>query len=74
MFSIIKSWIKVFKGVTTDEDKRRAKVCNSCESAVYNKYLDFLNDELKEVEGMVCSDCDCPLLAKIRSDKKCYKW
>ena len=71
---IIKAWIKVFKGLTTDEDKRRAIVCEGCSERKYSKYIDFVNDDLKEVKGFICGNCGCPLIAKIRSTDKCYKW
>ena len=77
IFNKIKAWGKVLSQTTTDEDKRRAKICEQCPMRKYNKYLDFVNDELKEVKGFVCSDCGCPLVAKIRSEDKndiCYKW
>ena len=74
MSKILNAWIKVLKGDTTEEHRRRAEVCKSCPSSKYKKYIDFINDELKEVKGMVCTDCGCPLIAKTRSTDKCYKW
>ena len=71
---IIKAWDKVFRKQTTEEHKRRASICNGCDLAVYKSYIDFINDELKDVKGLVCSDCGCPLVAKIRSTDKCHKW
>jgi len=72
---ILKAWIEVFKGTTTKEHKRRAAICKGCEFAKHRKYLDFREDGLKEIRGLVCTDCDgCPLVAKIRSTDKCYKW
>ena len=71
---IAKAWIKVAKQETTKENRERADICKDCPSAIYKKFLDFVNDELKEVQGLVCSDCGCPLIAKIRSTDKCYKW
>lgn len=71
---VVDAWISVFKGVTTKEHKRRASICNDCNNNKYNKYLDFVNDELKEVKGLVCTDCGCPLIAKIRSKEVCKYW
>jgi len=71
---IIKAWLKVWDGLTTKEDKRRAAICESCPMRTYKKYLDFVDDELKNVKGFVCKDCGCPLIAKIRSTDKCIKW
>ena len=67
--------LKVLKSVTTIEDKRRASICQKCPQAKYNRYTDFINDELKNVKGFVCTDCaGCPLIAKIRSKDICKKW
>jgi len=74
--NIIKGWLNVFKNITTEEHKRRANICKNCDSSIYSSYLDFINDELKEVKGMKCKECGCPLIAKIRSDSNCplKKW
>lgn len=71
---IAKAWINVVKGITTEEHKRRAKICNNCDTAKYISFTDFIDDELKEVKGMVCGNCYCPLIALIRSKKTCHKW
>ena len=71
---IIKAWLQVAKGSTTMEHKQRSSICQSCDHAIYKKYLDFIDDDLKEVRGMVCNLCDCPLIAKIRSSDVCVKW
>ena len=73
---IIKAWINVFKGLTTEEHKRKAIICEKCPNREYNKYLDFVDDELKNVKGFICGICKCPLIAKIRSTDKCdlNKW
>ncbi len=71
---IMRAWSKVLREVTTDEDKRRARICSVCPNKKYHKFIDFVDDELEEVKGFVCIDCHCPLLAKIRSTDICYKW
>ena len=71
---IAKAWVKVAQSITTEEDKRRARICKGCPLSKHKKYLDFINDELKEVKGLVCTDCGCPLSAKIRSEDLCIKW
>lgn len=71
---ISKAWINVFRKNTTKEHKRRASICETCPLAAYKKYTDFIDDELKDVKGLVCLDCGCPLIAKIRSEDNCYKW
>ncbi len=72
--TILKAWAKVFKGLTTEEDKRRAAICKECPNKKYSKYVDFVNDELTEVSGYICTECGCPLIAKIRSNDICEKW
>lgn len=72
--TIIKAWVKVYKGTTTAEDKRRYEICRKCEHAKYKSYLDFVDDDLKDVKGFICNLCKCPLVAKIRSKDKCNKW
>lgn len=76
IITIIKAWNEVFKGITTKEHKRRAKICKGCNEAIKQPLLDLIKDELKEVEGMICNKCKCPLIAKIRSTKGCplNKW
>jgi hypothetical protein len=57
--------------------KKRAEVCAKCPEKKYSKYLEVINDEFKEVKGYVCTQCSCPLQAKIRSkNSKCdlNKW
>jgi len=73
-FKILKAWVQVARGFTTQEHKRRAAICSSCPDKKYTHYLDFINDDLKEVKGFVCTPCGCPLIAKIRSTDKCKKW
>jgi hypothetical protein len=72
--TIIKAWIKVFRHLTTKEDKRRSKICGKCEHAKHKIYLELIDDELKETKGMLCNLCQCPLSAKIRSTDICEKW
>lgn len=72
--TIAKAWLQVLKGITTEEHRRRAAICNGCESKKYSTFTDFINDELEEVKGFVCGECLCPLIAKIRSTDKCKKW
>tara|TARA_R110000782_G_scaffold21002_3_gene56716 strand:+ start:612 stop:860 length:249 start_codon:yes stop_codon:yes gene_type:complete len=63
--------------VTEALAKERAKICSGCDSNVKSKLLIFVKDELKEIEGHKCKECQCPLSAKIRSvNEKCDldKW
>ena len=56
--------------------EQRANICSVCPHAVKDKILIFVKDDFKEVEGLVCDLCKCPLSAKIRSNSKCdlNKW
>ena len=63
--------------VTEKLAKQRAEICLGCSSNVKSILLTFVKDELKEVEGNKCNECQCPLSAKIRSvNEKCDlgKW
>ena len=55
----------------------RALNCATCEHAEHGVVISFLNDEVKEIKGMKCGLCDCPLSALLRSpNEKCKldKW
>lgn len=73
---ITKAWLQVWNGITTKEHKRRAVICEGCPSRKYKKYLDFIDDDLKQVKGFICGECGCVLIAKIRSEENCplNKW
>jgi hypothetical protein len=71
---ILKAWIEVLKQSTTDEQLRRANICRKCEYAEHRNYLQFINDKMEDVKGLVCTACDgCPIIAKVRSEAKCEK-
>ena len=76
---ILKAWSNaIVKDDTIEaEAKRRAQICVNCPFAKHGKILTFVKDSLKEVEGLYCSDCGCPLTGKLRSEHKddiCQKW
>lgn len=67
-----------WKNYLTDDEvackmaKERSVFCSECQHAVFNKHLIEVKDEIKAVEGYVCSICHCPLSAKLRSpNEKC---
>ena len=75
IFNIISGWVNYFFDTQIDKDKLMK--CYECEFAVTKKYLTFVTDDFKEVEGKVCDKCNCPLSAKLRStNEKCPigKW
>lgn len=79
IIDIISGWKNfISKSEVTEEiAKERAKICATCEHAKHSTTLNaFIKDELKEVEGYYCNDCEgCPLSAKIRTKNDiCKKW
>jgi len=49
----------------------RAEICSECENAKPGTYEKLMKDRtLKEVEGMKCSVCGCPLSTKLRSENE----
>lgn len=74
---IINSWISVIKKEEpTQEELRRANVCNGCEFKKYSRYLKSIKGKVKELNGYLCNDCGCPLIAKVKNNNKCpqNKW
>jgi len=73
--NIINGWKNYFG--SKDIDQNKLSHCITCDFAVTKKYLTFIKDDFKEIEGKVCIKCDCPLSAKLRSEnEKCPigKW
>lgn len=67
--NIIDGWRGyLFEGKETEAmAMKRAKVCADCEHAVTGMIAQFIEDDIKDIEGLVCGLCDCPLSAKCRS-------
>ena len=78
IFNIGKSWISYIKGETNLKTLGRATICKKCPNAIIGTYEKFMPDEtLKEIQGLKCNLCKCPLSTKLRSKKeKCPigKW
>lgn len=73
--AIKEGWKNVLKQRMSDEDVRRSKICAGCTQAVKKSFIFEVGDKLKEVDGLVCDLCSCPLISKIRQDKIiCEKW
>lgn len=66
-------WFYFFKNEKIEEEaKRKAVICQGCDSAVMSVWDEVLPDTtLKEVKGMMCSECSCPLSTLLRSKKSC---
>jgi hypothetical protein len=78
--AILKGWENY---IFTDPEievkaKERAKICAGCPMSKKGTYPQLMKDyTLKNVEGMVCGVCGCPLSTLLRQDeKKCElnKW
>jgi hypothetical protein len=67
--NILNGWKNYFdkNEVTEKIAEQRAEICGRCPFAINKKLLIFVKDDLKEIEGMACERCSCPLSAKIRS-------
>lgn len=55
----------------------RAAICATCEHSVLGSVIQFLPDNVKEIEGFKCDLCDCPLSSLLRSREsecKLKKW
>lgn len=79
LYNIVSGWKKyISKDDPTPEEKRRAEICSKCPKAVMGTYEKLMPDySLKQVEGLKCVVCKCPLSTKIRSkNEKCPlgKW
>lgn len=75
---ITKAWFSYFKSETNPIAFKRMATCKGCEFAVVGTYEKFMPDEsLKEIQGLKCDKCKCPLSTKLRSkNEKCPlgKW
>lgn len=74
---IFKGWTNFLLDVNSDLARERAEQCKDCDSAVIGFHNHWLNDEVKEVKGLKCFECGCPLSAKLRTkEEKCplNKW
>lgn len=69
--SVINGWVSFFKGDYTPEQWSRAMICKCCPEAVVGTYEKFMPDEsLREIQGLKCNICKCPLSTKLRSEKE----
>ena len=67
--AIISGWSHYLQEDTVDpETIRRAKICASCPKAKKKPILQWVGDDIKEIEGYLCTQCECPISAKIRQD------
>jgi hypothetical protein len=77
MVDFIQALGRHIKGDVTDLQKERATECASCEDKEQRVYADILDSKMVEINGYVCTRCDCPLATKIFAKGKkniCNKW
>lgn len=77
MIDFLQAVTKHIKGTISGEDKRRANICAKCPEKEKRNYADFLDSKITEVNGYVCTRCDCPLATKIFAKNEnniCPKW
>ena len=71
MSNILQGWSKYLKGNISELEKNRAQICKQCPKALVGTYEKLMPDfELKEVQGLKCGECGCPLSTKLRSEKE----
>lgn len=68
LINIVEGWGNYFKGQVSALENERAKECEQCAEAVIGTYEKFMKDNsLKQVQGLKCGVCKCPLSTKLRS-------
>jgi hypothetical protein len=80
MIDFINALTESLKANHTAETLRRANICASCPEKEQRFYADFVNAEIKEVQGFVCLNCPglpCPIATKVFATELkniCDKW
>ena len=77
--NIIRGWSNyIFESAEVKSlAQKRAIECAKCPNAVWGLVPQFLEDDVKEIKGLKCALCECPLSTLLRSpDSKCEagKW
>ena len=66
--NIIEGWGVYVKGDTPDFALARKEICKQCPFAVMGTYEKWMPEkELKEIQGLKCQKCQCPLSTKLRT-------
>lgn len=78
IYNILQGWKKYLNEEAGQLEKTRADICKDCEHATVGTYEKLMKDfKLKEIQGLKCDKCKCPLSTKLRSEnEKCPlgKW
>ncbi|WP_172918083.1 hypothetical protein [Capnocytophaga canis] len=76
--AIVKGWTNYLFPDKETERKAisRAEICAKCPHSKKGTYQRLMPDyTLKDVQGMLCELCGCPLSTLLRQDEKqCEKW
>lgn len=65
------------KGEAGEEQKRRADICAGCPLKEVRLYAQIFDSKMEEINGYVCTECDCPIATKIFAKEEkniCPKW
>ena len=70
--NIINGWQNFISKSEVSEDLvvQRAVHCVSCTELKKGVLLSMLKDDFVEIQGYSCNICNCPLSAKLRSEKE----
>ena len=79
MIDFIQALKKNLKQEHTEESLRRSEICALCPEKRKAFYADFVEAEIKEVQGYVCTRCvpNCPIATKVFATENkniCEKW
>lgn len=71
MIDIVVGWFNFIFNLKNKEARKKAVYCVSCRFLSFSKYEVIKENSIREISGAVCSACECPLSAKLRSSSKC---
>lgn len=77
MVDFIQALSQHITGTVTKEAKRRVDICAECPLKELRDYARIFNSKMEDVNGYVCTLCDCPLATKIfakKPDNICPEW
>lgn len=70
--NIVSGWVNFIAGNYGNLAKTRAKICSKCPNYTTGWYTSIIKDDIKEINGLLCGLCGCPLSTLLRDPKsKC---
>ena len=64
-------WNLYLAGETDTLALTRSEICRACPFAAVGTFEKFMPDKtLKDIQGLKCKKCGCPLSAKLRSENE----